>query len=116
MHFAESRGPFGLILVRPLASSTFSLPAAERTLVNMEGGDGRWAGIAPSPTPARGVVELLQEPVEHQGLRRESRFLISCEPDAEAPGKAGTSAGPKTLGGGGGGGGRRGTEGRYRAR
>jgi dynein light intermediate chain 1 len=92
-------------LVGPLGSSTFSLPAVERALAEMEGGSGgKRGGGAPSPTGQ----------TQHEVLQNFFKSLLNTKDRAAspgsavspgaAPGKAGTSTGPRTSGSGGAGG------------
>lgn len=91
-------------LVGPLGSSTFSLPAVERALAEMEGGGSRRAGGAPSPT-GQTQHEVLQNFFKSL-LNTKDRGVSSGSNSAVSPGvtagKAGTSTGPRTSGGGGG--------------
>jgi hypothetical protein len=97
-------------LIGPLGSSTFSLPAVERSLSEMEDGGSRRAGGAPTPH------EVLQNffksllNTKYRGVSLGSALAVN---PGVALGKAGTSAGPRTLGGCGGmqGGADSGTEG-----
>ncbi|KAH9988414.1 dynein light intermediate chain-domain-containing protein [Russula vinacea] len=107
-------------LVGPLGSSTFSLPAVERALAEMEGsgsgggggGGGRRAGGAPSPTGQ----------TQHEVLQNFFKSLLNTKDRAASPGssavspgaavgRTGTSTGPRTSGGGGSGGGAQGDAG-----
>ena len=94
-------------LVGPLGSSTFSLPGVERALAEMEGGGGggRRAGGAPSPT-GQTQHEVLQNFFKSLlNTKDRGASPASAVSPGAAPGKAGTSTGPRTSGGGGAGGG-----------
>jgi dynein light intermediate chain 1 len=90
-------------LVGPLGSSTFSLPAVERALAEMEGGGNRRAGGAPSPT-GQTQHEVLQNFFKSL-LNTKDRGVSPGSASAVSPGattgKAGASTGPRTSGGSG---------------
>jgi dynein light intermediate chain 1 len=65
-------------LVGLLGSSTFSLPAVERVLAEMEGGGIRRVGSAPSPTGQ----------TQHEVLQNFFKSLLNTEDRGVSPGSA----------------------------
>jgi dynein light intermediate chain 1 len=95
-------------LVGPLGSSTFSLPAVERALAEMEGGGSagggkRAGGGAPSPTgqTQHEVLQNFFKSLLNTKDRGASPNSASAVSPGAAAGKPGTSTGPRTSGGGG---------------
>ncbi|KAF8475262.1 hypothetical protein DFH94DRAFT_683952 [Russula ochroleuca] len=84
--------------VRPLGSSTFSLPAVERAPAKMEGVGGRCAGSAPS----------LTRQTQHEVLQNDIKSLLNPKDHALSPGSSSAGGlvvwyfdGAEDLGGGG---------------
>lgn len=118
----DTSAPPAAGLVGPLGSSSFSLPAVERALAEMEGGGGSGATLgagmglgrrAGAPTsPIIGSAPSPTGQTQHEVLQNFFKSLLNTKDRGASPGTSAVSpttaagnvppTGPRTSGGGGG--------------